>query len=94
MIRSWLFAGLMLLAIPLSAGAHPGAPRVQDARLPEGRSTRVEEIPVAATPVPETRRPVVLQRFDEFTGGPAGVLLTAAALLAALALILVVVYPW
>jgi hypothetical protein len=44
--------------------------------------------------VDEARREAASQSLEEFSGGPTGILLTGAALVAAVAFLLAVVFPW
>ena len=102
-----LFVGLSFLAV-LTASASPelrsgvaGSSVVQVARVmvPQGpslglltRATPAESLPLATRPVDEARRDAASTSLEEFSGGPTGTLLIAASLMAAIALILAVVF--
>jgi hypothetical protein len=58
------------------------------------RATGVGSIPPASRPVEDARREATSPRIEDISGGPTGALLTGAALLAAGALILAVLFPW
>ena len=101
------FAGLMFLAV-LTASASPEAPSrvdgtslVQVARVvaPPGpdlgllnRVTLAEPLPLASRPVDEARRDAGSISLEEFSGGRTATLLVAASMIAAVALILAVVF--
>jgi len=53
-----------------------------------------ERAPFIAEPVDQARREAGRAGFVEFSGGPIGTLLAAAALLSAVAIILAVLLPW
>jgi len=54
----------------------------------------VERAPFIAEPVDQARREAGAAGFVEFSGGPTGTLLAAAALLSAVTIILAVLVPW
>ena|SRR6185295_18571855 len=109
MNRARSFVGLLFLAV-LAASASPGeqpgsdrASRAQVARLsapaepelgPLNRATESATAPFTSEPVDEARRKAASAAFEEFSGGQTATLLIGAALVAAAALFLAVVFPW
>lgn len=107
MSRARSFVGLLFLAV-LAVGASPelrpgsaGASRV--ARIPAppelklgplNRATESAHSPFTSEPVDEARRKAASAVFEEFSGGHTATLLIGAALVAAAALVLAVVFPW
>ena len=97
------FAGLLLFGVLAASAAfrvHTGseeAPPVQAARTgaPRGPAPGILiRAAPASRPVDEARRAAASMSFAELSGGPTGILLISAAVLAAVALVLAVFMPW
>lgn len=91
---------LALLALSASPARDPGPGRTSTVQADRPRAPGGPDLvlphqtPLASEPVDEARREAASKSSQERSGDPTGALLIAAALVAAVALILAVVYPW